>query len=160
MPRTESCAPKSPSFISRDGYLVGWLRYVSNHVSQAFARKLEDRGVTVAEWAVMRELYGVDCLAPSRLAGQLGLTRGAITKLADRLVAKSLATRTPDASDARAQTLALTAQGRGLVPKLATLADENDAKFFAHLSAKERSMLERVLKDIVRIRNLKSIPVD
>jgi DNA-binding MarR family transcriptional regulator len=141
-------------------HLGYWLRYVSNHVSHAFARKLEDHGVTVAEWATMRELYGVECLAPSRLAGQLGLTRGAITKLADRLVAKGLATRTPDPGDARAQTLALTAQGRGLVPKLAALADENDAEFFSHLNVKERSMVEHVLKDIVRMRDLKSIPVD
>jgi DNA-binding MarR family transcriptional regulator len=141
-------------------HLGYWLRYVSNHVSQAFARRFEDQDVTVAEWAAMRELYGADCLAPSRLAQQLGLTRGAISKLADRLIAKGLATRTPDPSDARAQTLALTARGRGLVPKLAALADENDAEFFAHLSSKERSMIERVLKDIVRIRGLRSIPVD
>jgi DNA-binding MarR family transcriptional regulator len=141
-------------------HLGYWLRYVSNHVSQAFARRLEDQDVTVAEWAVMRELYGVDCIAPSRLAGQLGLTRGAITKLADRLVAKGLAARTPHPGDARAQTLALTARGQTLVPKLAALADENDAEFFADLSVEERSMVERVLKDIVRIRGLKSIPVD
>ncbi len=146
-----------PDLTAHLGY---WLRYVSNHVSQAFARKLENHDVTVAEWAVMRKLYGVDCLAPSRLAGQLGLTRGAITKLADRLVGKGLSTRTPDPSDARAQTLALTARGRGLVPKLAALADENDTEFFAHLSVKERLMVERVLKDIVRIRDLKYIPVD
>jgi len=141
-------------------HLGYWLRYVSNHVSQAFARKLEARDVTVAEWAVMRELYGVDSLAPSRLAELLGLTRGAISKLADRLISKGLATRTPDPSDARAQTLALTARGRGLVPKLAALADQNDAEFFEHLSIEERSTLERVLKNIVRTRGLKSIPVD
>ena len=34
-----------------------WLRMVSNAVSQDFARKLADQGVTVAEWAVMRVLY-------------------------------------------------------------------------------------------------------
>lgn len=132
----------------------------STDLSQAFARRLEDQDVTVAEWAAMRELYGADCLAPSRLPEQLGLTRGAISKLADRLIVKGLATRTADPSDARAQTLALTARGRGLVPKLAALADENDAEFFAHLSTKERLMMERVLKDIVRIRGLKTIPVD
>ena len=31
-----------------------WLRFVSNHVSVAFARKLQDSGVSVAEWVVMR----------------------------------------------------------------------------------------------------------
>ena len=35
-----------------------WLRFVSNHVSHAFARKLLSSGVTVAEWVVLREMYG------------------------------------------------------------------------------------------------------
>jgi DNA-binding MarR family transcriptional regulator len=155
MPR----APRQPvpDLTAHLGY---WLRYVSNHVSQAFAHKLEAREVTVAEWALMRKLYDTDCLAPSRLAEQLGLTRGAITKLADRLIVKALATRTPDLSDARAQTLALTARGRSLVPTLAALAEQNEAEFFDHLSIKERSTIERVLRDIVRIRGLKSIPVE
>jgi DNA-binding MarR family transcriptional regulator len=149
-----------PPISDLSAHLGYWLRYVSNHVSQAFAHKLEAREVTVAEWALMRRLYDTDSLAPSRLAEQLGLTRGAISKLADRLITKGFATRTPDASDARAQTLSLTARGRGLVPKLAALADQNEAEFFDHLSIKERSTIERVLKEIVRLRSLKSLPVD
>ena len=31
-----------------------WLRFVSNHVSQAFRRKVEARGVSVSEWVAMR----------------------------------------------------------------------------------------------------------
>ena len=64
-------------------HLGYWLRFVSNHVSLAFARKLESRGVTVAEWVVLRELYESAPVAPSEVAERLGLTRGAITKLAD-----------------------------------------------------------------------------
>ncbi len=155
MPRT----PRQP-IADLTAHLGYWLRYVSNHVSKAFAHKLEAREVTVAEWTLMRKLYDTDCLAPSRLAEQLGLTRGAITKLADRLITKGLATRTPDLRDARAQTLALSARGRNLVPTLAALAEQNEAEFFDHLSIKERATIERVLRDIVRIRGLKSIPVE
>jgi DNA-binding MarR family transcriptional regulator len=133
---------------------------VSNHVSHAFARKLESRDVTVAEWVVMRELYGADALAPSRLADKLTLTRGAISKLAERLIAKRLVKRASNVSDGRAHTLALTPKGRSLIPRLAALADQNDAEFFDHLTAPERSTVERILKEIVKIRGLKSIPVD
>ncbi len=49
-------------------HLGYWLRYVSNHVSQALARKVESHGVTVAEWVLMRQLLDVEALAPSRLA--------------------------------------------------------------------------------------------
>ena len=44
-----------------------WLRCVSNYVSHAFARKLAEKDVTVAEWALMRVLYGQEPLAPSRI---------------------------------------------------------------------------------------------
>ena len=40
-----------------ESHLGYWLRYVSNHVSHAFALKVAARGVTVAEWVVLRELY-------------------------------------------------------------------------------------------------------
>ena len=42
---------------SLESHLGYWLRYVSNHVSHAFSLKLAARGVTVAEWVVLRELY-------------------------------------------------------------------------------------------------------
>jgi DNA-binding MarR family transcriptional regulator len=136
-----------------------WLRLVSNHVSQAFARKVEAHGVTVAEWVLMRQLLGVDRLPPSQAAQRMGMTRGAVTKLADRLIAKFLLVREADPSDGRAQTLALTAKGRRLVPKLAALADANDAEFF-DLTRTDRASLLRILQRIVETRALTSPPID
>ena len=141
-------------------HLGYWLRYVSNHVSQAFARKVESHGVTVAEWVLMRQLLAVKALAPSRLAECMGLTRGAVSKLADRLIAKSLLVRSADPEDGRAQTLCLTPRGRSTVPKLAALADANDAEFFGQLAPKDRAALRRILREIVAKHGLKSLPVD
>jgi DNA-binding MarR family transcriptional regulator len=141
-------------------HLGYWLRYVSNHVSQAFARKVEAHGVTVAEWVLMRQLLDEEALAPSRLAARMGMTRGAVSKLADRLIAKSLLARIADPQDGRAQTLSLTRAGRAMVPKLAALADANDAEFFEHLAPKDRAALLSTLRQIVERRGLKSLPVD
>lgn len=146
-----------PDLTAHLGY---WLRYVSNHVSQAFARKVEANGVTVAEWVLMRRLLDEKGIAPSRLAERVGMTRGAITKLADRLIAKSLLVRMSNPDDGRAQMLALTPAGRALMPKLAALADANDAEFFDHLSDKDRAALLRIFRGIVKKRDLKSLPVD
>jgi DNA-binding MarR family transcriptional regulator len=151
-------SPQSTSDLTAHvGY---WLRYVSNHVSQAFARKVEAHGVTVAEWVLMRQLLEEKALAPSHLADRMSMTRGAISKLADRLIAKSMLVRTADPKDGRAQTLALTSAGRALVPKLAALADLNDAEFFDHLAPDDRAALLRTLREIVEKRGLKSMPVD
>ena len=150
-------APRPSDLTAHLGY---WLRFVSNHVSQAFARKVEAHGVTVAEWVLMRQLLDGKALAPSRAAERMGMTRGAITKLADRLIAKSFVVRAADPEDGRAQTLSLTTAGRALVPKLAALADANDAEFFAHLPEKDRAALLRIFRGIVAKRGLTSLPID
>lgn len=141
-------------------HLGYWLRMVSNQVSLAFAKKLEAKDVTVAEWVVMRELYDVETLAPSRLAERMGMTRGAISKLADRLIAKALIAREASPDDGRAQTLALTAEGRRLVPELAALADTNDEEYFGDLQPGERQMIEDMLKAIAERRDIRTIPVE
>lgn len=150
----------APPVADLPDHLGYWLRFVSNHVSQAFARKVEGHGVTVAEWVLMRRLLDVDSLAPSRLAERMGMTRGAVTKLADRLIAKAMLVRAADPRDGRAQTLALTPAGRALVPRLARLADANDAAFFGHLPRADRAALVRILRGIVEARGLRSLPVD
>lgn len=141
-------------------HLGYWLRLVSNHVSQKFAARLAAKDITVAEWAMMRTLYGREPIPPSRISADMGMTRGAITKLADRLIAKSLIARKANRDDGRAQTLALTARGMNLVPELAALADRNDAEFFDHLSAAERRTLERMLRRMVEHNNLTAMPID
>jgi DNA-binding MarR family transcriptional regulator len=143
-----------------EAHLGYWLRFVSNHVSHAFAGKLAACGVTVAEWAVMRQMFESAATAPSDVAARMGMTRGAITKLVDRLAEKGLLTRAPGRGDRRYQVLRLTAEGRGLVPKLAALADSNDAEFFGHMKPAERNRLADAMKDIVRRRGLKAIPTE
>lgn len=141
-------------------HLGFWLRFVSNHVSHAFARKLLDSGVTVAEWVVLRELYGQTGMTPSLVAERIGMTRGAASKLVDRLVEKKLVTREERAHDRRYQDIALTADARRLVPALAALADQNDEEFFRPLSAKERDALMAVLKKLVQAHELRKLPTE
>lgn len=141
-------------------HLGYWLRQVSNNVSLSFARRIEAEGVTVAEWVVLRILFGAEDLAPSRLANMMGMTKGAISKLSDRLVAKGLIERTGSPVDARAHTLALTGDGKRLVPKLAALADENDRIFFAPLKPNQREKLRQLLEQLVECHGLREPPTE
>lgn len=92
-------------------HLGYWLRKVSNAVSGRFAATLAGRGFTVAEWLMLRELHDGDLL-PSALAGRMGMIRGGVTKLADRLAARGLVERHANPEDGRSVALALTAAGR------------------------------------------------
>jgi DNA-binding MarR family transcriptional regulator len=150
--------PQPPSDLH--AHLGYWLRTVSNAVSQGFARKVEAEGVTVAEWVFMRALYDAEGIAPFQLAERMGMTKGAISKLADRLVDKTLVKRTASEDGGRGQALALTPSGRRLVPRLAELADINDAEFFGALTPGERARLERTLRKIARDRGLTAMTTD
>jgi DNA-binding MarR family transcriptional regulator len=151
---------KHQSISELNAHLGYWLRYVSNHVSHAFRKKIEARGVSVAEWTVLRQLLGRDSLQPNQIAEELGMTRGAISKLAERLVQKGFVERTAAALDRRCQTLALTATGRRLVPVLARLADENDAEYFGHLEMQQQADLMELLRSLVRRHGWRDAPVD
>jgi DNA-binding MarR family transcriptional regulator len=155
---------RSPSSKLHHGPLTAhagfWLRLVSNQVSGAFRRKLAEQGVAVAEWALMRSLYEHGEVAPSQLAVQLGITRGGVSKIADKLLARSLITRIPDPRDGRAHALALTAAGRRLVPALARLADANDHEWFGHLSPEQREALTGILRAIAEHHQLTAVPLE
>ncbi|HEY5796211.1 MAG TPA: MarR family transcriptional regulator, partial [Bosea sp. (in: a-proteobacteria)] len=116
--------------------------------------------VTVAEWAFMRALFDLEPTPPSALAERMGMTKGAISKLAERLVAKGLVERADSQQDKRAHSLSLTRDGRAKIPVLASLADENDAEFFGVLTKEEHETLDRILKVLAERRGLKATPVD
>jgi DNA-binding MarR family transcriptional regulator len=137
-----------------------WLRFVSNHVSHAFARKLSASGVSVAEWVVMREMFDDEETSPGVLAERIGMTRGGVSKLVDRLLAKKFVTRQERSDDRRFQSIALTAAGRRLIPQLAELADQNDEEFFHPLSWGERAALIATMKKLVQAHGLQSVPTE
>ena len=141
-----------------EAHLGFWLRFVSNHVSLRFRKLLEARDVTVAEWVALRTLLAQGETGHAALIEALGMTKGAASKLISRLEDKGLAQRQLQDGRAREQLLTLTAKGRALVPRLAALADANDAHFFAHLPAVERQALLDALRGLARHHQLKDIP--
>ena len=150
-PRTKSAAPL-------EAHLGFWLRFVSNHVSTRFQALLEARGVTVTEWVALRTLLTQRETSHAALITALGMTKGAASKVISRLEEKGLAQRQLAEGRAREQVLVLTAQGRALVPRLAALADANDAHFFGHLPAPERQALMDTMQALVQHHQLKEVP--
>lgn len=153
-----SAEPHDPSAL--EDHLGYWLRFVSNHVSQAFRLEVEACGVRVSEWVVLRELFAPGSGSPGALVRSLGMTKGAVSKLVDRLESKGLATRAIDEGDRRQQVVRLTARGRALVPRLARLADDNDAHFFGHLSPELRATLVAAMRQIVAHHHLHTAPIE
>lgn len=160
MPRKPGPGRPTPAVSELEAHLGYWLRLVSNHVSHGFRRTMEASGVTVSEWVVLRELYRLGRSSPGALVQEIGLSKGAISKLIDRLASKDLVTRTAVEADRRHHTVELTPQGRALVPRLAHLADLNDQQFFGHITPEARSALLQAMQQIAAFHQFKGAPVD
>lgn len=154
--------PKSKLAVSELKSHLGYrLRVVSNAVSHRFAQRLAACDVTVAEWVILREMYSADdTISPSAISDLTGLTRGAVSKLVNRLLEKRLVTRAESRTDRRYQEIRLTAEGVRLVPKLAAIADKNDASYFSVLSESERKNLFGILEKLARHHQLNTNPIE
>jgi MarR family transcriptional regulator for hemolysin len=155
---SKKAQPEASQLKSHIGY---WLRVVSNAVSHAFAKKLAACDVTVAEWVILREMYSGDkTTSPSIVADLTGLTRGAVSKLVERLLQKGLVTRAEASGDRRYQEIELTPAARKLLPKLARIADENDESFFSALTPSERRALKAMLVKMAESHQLNTSPIE
>ncbi|MEZ0091904.1 MarR family winged helix-turn-helix transcriptional regulator [Streptacidiphilus sp. EB129] len=130
-------------------HLGYWLRRLSDEVHGRFERQLAEHGVTVAQWAVLITVYRGDATTTREVSRYVDIDVGAVSRLVDRLIAKDLISREPDPDSKRVLRLTLTDQGRDLAPRLAEIADRNDAHFFAALTADQRLQLEAWIRDLV-----------
>ena len=141
-------------------HLGYWLRRVSNHVSGSFAKALQERRASVAEWVVLNHVGEYPEIRPADLAETIGLTRGAISKVLDKLEKKRWLTRKTLEEDSRGQLLFLTQQGRRVLPELQEIADRNDQIFFDCLTAKEKAMLGELLRKLTTSNEISGVPVE
>lgn len=146
-----------PDLESHLGY---WLRRVSNAVSGAFSRALQEKQTSVAEWVLLRELHERRQAEPGELANALGLTRGAVSKIIDKLEAKGWVQSDPKEGDSRYRLLSPTRAGQRNLPILAAIADRNDASYFDCLSARERTLLRELLLKLAEHHRMHDMPTE
>lgn len=147
--------PQRPDIESHLGY---WLRRVSNHVSGAFAQALEAKNSSVGEWMVICHIGAQPGITPGEIAEALDLTRGAVSKIIDKVEAKNWIARSTKPEDSRVQLLSLTRPGTRILPHLAKIADENDRKFFAVLDPAESATLRRLLGKLAEFHKIRAVP--
>jgi DNA-binding MarR family transcriptional regulator len=116
------------------------------------SRLRRDHELSLAVFQVLRALAGSpdDPLRVGDLAGELGITVGAASKLVDRVDAAGLLQRQADPNDRRASRLVLTDAGaRVLVPAAATYREELDDALADVLTVKQRNDLRRLAGRVV-----------
>ena len=143
-----------------DAHLGYWLRRVSNHVSGEFKRALQTRHTSVAEWVVLCHVHEQPGITPGELAASLALTRGAVSKIIDKLEAKGWITGATKTDDNRVRLFSLTRQGARILPELRQIADRNDEAFFGVLRETERAALQRLLIKLSHSHGIAAVPIE
>ena len=152
--------PKAPDALQLESHLGYWLRRVSNAVSGSFARALQEKQTSVAEWVLLHKLSERGQTSPGEMADSLGLTRGAVSKIVDKLDAKGWIVTEAKESDSRFRLLSITRAGRRNLPVLAAIADQNDAAYFDCLTAGEKSTLRELLIKLADHNHIHDVPTE
>ena len=87
------------------------------------------------------------------------MTRGAISKIIDKLETKGRIRTKLNPEDNRGQLLSLTSAGRRIVPELARIADLNDLRFFSCLDSGEKAALRHLLGKLAAHHQMHDMPL-
>jgi DNA-binding MarR family transcriptional regulator len=109
---------------------------------------------------LLRHLHDRKQATPGELADALTMTRGAISKVIDKLESKAWIRSRTNPEDHRVQLISLTAAGRRSVPELAKIADDNDDRFFGPLSGAERRALRDLLIKLATHHQIHDVPFE
>lgn len=131
------------SFI--ENYLAFLLAKTSHLVSSQFHAKLKALGVSISSWRILASLRDHDRNV-GELADMVLLNQPTLSKMLDRLQGKDLVERNRDGNNRRSVVISLTPAGRRMVEQLIPLANEHEARVFAHLSKRQRSDLVAMLR--------------
>ncbi|MEZ4562211.1 MAG: MarR family transcriptional regulator [Thermomicrobiales bacterium] len=135
-----------------------WLNRLRGLFHARLEAALADYGVTVAQWSVLITVYREDAVTPLEIARFIDVDPGSLTRLLDRMEDKGLIGRLPVDGDRRSIRIALTPHAAALTPRLAALADANDAALLAALPESEIQDFRHALARLLRAQGVAAPP--
>ena len=117
---------------------------------QAFERysasHIQSLGLTPAQFDVVATLGNTEGMNPKQLGGKTLITKGTLTGVVDRLLAKGLVQRLPDPHDGRGQIVRLTAQGQALFEQVFPAHGAHLSQAFSRLSGAQLATTQQALQ--------------
>ena len=139
----------TPGLHYSSGPLAALLRVFSNWGSEQFMTSLAaGAGYDLDSTSIVAiTVLGQDgALRPSVLAERLRVGPSNVSKIAARLIDAGLAVRIPDATDARANRITLTASGNALMDDLVTAGDRMMGDILTRWSETDRADFTRLVQ--------------
>lgn len=119
-------------------------------VTTCVNRHLSDYGLTVSQFGTLEALYHLGPLNQGEVAEKILKSSGNMTLVIDNLVKRGLVTRQRDSEDRRRVTIALTADGRGLIDAIFPQHVETVVDEIGVLTAAEQAQLDALLRKLGR----------
>jgi DNA-binding MarR family transcriptional regulator len=113
-----------------------------------YAEETGPDAVTQRQYAVLSAVSAQQGLTQTDLVRATGIDRSTLADLVARMIGKGLLARQRSASDARANTVSLTADGHAALDGAAPKVAAADARILALLPARKRDAFISVLRDI------------
>jgi len=131
-----------------DNYLAFLLAKASHTISSGFHAQLKAMGISIATWRVLAVLRDGPC-SVGELADHVLLTQPTMSKTLDRLERSGYLQRSRGTDNRRSVQVALSELGGKVVAGLIPLANEHEARAFAHLSPLQRQQLGAMLRSTI-----------
>lgn len=133
------------------GYLVTQAQRLMH---RGLGERLQQHGVSVAQWTVLVMLWEVDGLTQRELSERVAVDTATLSRTLDRMERDGLAVRKRSAADRRQVHIHLTGRGAGLWRELVPEAETMLERALEGFSANEEEALRGLLKKLItNVRN-------
>jgi DNA-binding MarR family transcriptional regulator len=138
--QTQALPDRSLSFLVRQAHRTFVAR---------LADRLAPRGVSVAEWAVLRRLWHQEGLTQVALADCMGVRKASLTPVLASLGRKGFVRRTRRGEDRRKYHLFLTKRGRDLKEELLPIGVAINRKAVTGIDPEDAGLVVRLLEKVI-----------
>jgi DNA-binding MarR family transcriptional regulator len=121
--------------------LGGTVRAVRARVDRA----LQQSGLRIGQYQVLRVLWDDDGLTPREIAERLDVEMPTVTRTVQRMVRDGFVVREANQSDARSVRIRLSRRGREIEPAVAEILERETSRALTGFSAAERASLVAML---------------
>lgn len=123
---------------------------VACQLNRAAEHQLATSGLSLAQWRILDAVSRRVAINQQDLAGDHGLTAGAVSRQVEELVKHRWLNQRVDSSNRRQKILTLTTSGRHALHAVQATAEQAWKKAFVKLSAPQRRQLSVILNLVTR----------